>query len=1324
MGSPSIWRLTLVEFYIVVLIHGSSAAYGNGKTPTTSSPAQPSNPVHTFPAPKKEYLPVFQMNYPRIQIPFEITLWILLASLAKIGFNVYHKITVWVPECCLLITIGLIVGGIMYSVYEESPAVLTTDVFFLYLLPPIVLDAGYFMPTRLFFENCGTVLWFSVVGTLWNSIGIGISLFGICQIEAFGIQDINLQENLLFGTIISTVDPVAVLAVFEEENINEQLYIVVFGESLYNDAITVALYSLFKYISQMDPVDSIDIFLGTAGFFVVGFGGIMFGFLFGFVAAFTTRFTANTRELEPVFVFMYSYLAYLIAELFSLSSIMAIVTCALTMKYYVEENVSQRSCTTIRHFLKMWSSVSETLIFFFLGVTTVTSKHEWNWAYIGFTLIFCFVWRGLGVLVLAQIINNFRTIPFTFKDQFSMAYGGLRGAICFCLAFLLPDTFARRNLFTTAAIAVILFTVFIQAMEHTIAGIEDLCGQWSHYYWKDKFKKINDRFLRKVLIKDNKPQSSIVSLYKKLELQNALVLLDSNGGISGAPSLTSLQEQKPTKPETFLPEKVWSMQELLSKNMYKIRERALYSLFKYISQMDPVDSIDIFLGTAGFFVVGFGGIMFGFLFGFVAAFTTRFTANTRELEPVFVFMYSYLAYLIAELFSLSSIMAIVTCALTMKYYVEENVSQRSCTTIRHFLKMWSSVSETLIFFFLGVTTVTSKHEWNWAYIGFTLIFCFVWRGLGVLVLAQIINNFRTIPFTFKDQFSMAYGGLRGAICFCLAFLLPDTFARRNLFTTAAIAVILFTVFIQTLTYTRHSLPNEIRTKEILLRRHSTIRKSMRKAGTWQTPAAAKYYSLPPTVQNLQPRLRLRKSGLTGDNDDDDDISSEINFPPARPRLQLRAKEPRRALQPPRNKLETVNEVRTDSRRTPMVDYENRGGSAIGENSEGRGTGTKRALTPMRQFGLFNEQGLKNKEKEDQMEMEEFRFKKINDRFLRKVLIKDNKPQSSIVSLYKKLELQNALVLLDSNGGISGAPSLTSLQFKKINDRFLRKVLIKDNKPQSSIVSLYKKLELQNALVLLDSNGGISGAPSLTSLQEQKPTKPETFLPEKVWSMQELLSKNMYKIRERTLTYTRHSLPNEIRTKEILLRRHSTIRKSMRKAGTWQTPAAAKYYSLPPTVQNLQPRLRLRKSGLTGDNDDDDDISSEINFPPARPRLQLRAKEPRRALQPPRNKLETVNEVRTDSRRTPMVDYENRGGSAIGENSEGRGTGTKRALTPMRQFGLFNEQGLKNKEKEDQMEMEEFRYTPAANRREEAREEASDSETTHPLLNRPMHQYKP
>ncbi|KAM3607291.1 uncharacterized protein V6R79_005254 [Siganus canaliculatus] len=603
-------RTLLAVFLFLNLLHGS-----RGEVPpkpvsgvTIVPPVNPDAP-QAFPEASKENLPVFTMDYPRIQIPFEITLWVLLASFAKIGFHVYHKITIWVPESCLLISIGLIVGAIMHAVNEEPPAVLTSNVFFLYMLPPIVLDSGYFMPTRPFFENMGTVLWFAVVGTLWNSIGIGMSLFAICQIEAFEVQDINLQENLLFATIISAVDPVAVLNVFEDVSVNEQLYIVVFGECLFNDAVTVVLYNMFSFVAEMPVVEPVDVFLGVARFFVVGLGGMGFGILFGFVAAFTTRFTSKVREIEPLFIFMYSYLAYLVAELFAISSIMAIVTCALTMKYYVEENVSQRSCTTIRHVVKMLGSISETLIFFFLGVVTITTEHEWNWGYIMFTLLFAFVWRGLGVLVLTQIINPFRTIPFNLKDQFGLAYGGLRGAISFALVFTLPDTIGRKKLFVTATIAIILFTVFLQGisirpliecvnvrrtnrnlnninaeihcrlMEHTIAGIEDLCGQWSHYYWKDKFMKFNNRILRKILIRDNRAESSIVALYKKLELQNAMEILDTvSGDISAAPSIVSLYEEKKNtgKPKKkFLAPDLKNMHDILSKNMYKIRQRTV-----------------------------------------------------------------------------------------------------------------------------------------------------------------------------------------------------------------------------------------------------------------------------------------------------------------------------------------------------------------------------------------------------------------------------------------------------------------------------------------------------------------------------------------------------------------------------------------------------------------------------------------------------------------------------------------------------------------------------------------------------------------------------
>lgn len=72
--------------------------------------------------------------------------------------------------------------------------------------------------------------------------GIGASLWLLAKSGLFGFSDDTaapLLDMFLFSALISAVDPVAVLAVFEEIHVNEILYIVVFGESLLNDAVTV-----------------------------------------------------------------------------------------------------------------------------------------------------------------------------------------------------------------------------------------------------------------------------------------------------------------------------------------------------------------------------------------------------------------------------------------------------------------------------------------------------------------------------------------------------------------------------------------------------------------------------------------------------------------------------------------------------------------------------------------------------------------------------------------------------------------------------------------------------------------------------------------------------------------------------------------------------------------------------------------------------------------------------------------------------------------------------------------------------------------------------
>ncbi|XP_040262376.1 sodium/hydrogen exchanger 2-like [Bufo bufo] len=550
---------------------------------------------------------IFSLAYHHVQVPFEITLAILLASLAKIGFHFSPRARSVVPESCVLLILGLIFGGIITVMNHEVPEV-NSSVFFLYLLPPIVLDAGYFLPIRPFFDNLGPILLYAVLGTLWNVAAIGLSLYGICQVRALGVADLSLMHALWFGSLIAAVDPVSILSVFEEIHVNEKLYILVFGESLLNDAVTVVLYNLFKAWHGMADILLGDIFLGVGSIFVVGIGGILVGLIFGFLAAFTTRFTENIRIIEPLFVFLYSYLAYLTAEIFQMSGIMALISCSVSMKRYVEANISQKSSTTVKYFMKMWSSLSETLIFFFLGFYTVKSNHEWNWPFTLLTIVCCLFWRASGVVVLTSILNKFCLNIVSRKDQFIISYGGLRGAICFSLVFLLPEI-KPKHMFTAATSAVILFTVFVQGMtirplvellevkkrnktsstvseqvnirlmDHLIAGMEDVCGRGGQMYWRDKFEQFDSLCLRRILLRDHQPKSSIVLLYEKLEKKHAIELAESGqlSYMSPAAAVRRHYDKSQSRIRFSAREKD-DIQKILSTSLYKIRKtNTLYS---------------------------------------------------------------------------------------------------------------------------------------------------------------------------------------------------------------------------------------------------------------------------------------------------------------------------------------------------------------------------------------------------------------------------------------------------------------------------------------------------------------------------------------------------------------------------------------------------------------------------------------------------------------------------------------------------------------------------------------------------------------------------
>ncbi|KAL1783884.1 sodium/hydrogen exchanger 5 isoform X1 [Sigmodon hispidus] len=490
-------------------------------------------------------------------------------------FHLSRRVTSLVPESCLLILLGLVLGGIVLAVAKKAEYQLEPGTFFLFLLPPIVLDSGYFMPSRLFFDNLGAILTYAVVGTLWNAFTTGVALWGLQQagLVAPRVQA-GLLDFLLFGSLISAVDPVAVLAVFEEVHVNETLFIIVFGESLLNDAVTVVLYKVCNSFVEMGSanVQATDYLKGVASLFVVSLGGAAVGLVFAFLLALTTRFTKRVRIIEPLLVFLLAYAAYLTAEMASLSAILAVTMCGLGCKKYVEANISHKSRTAVKYTMKTLASCAETVIFMLLGISAVdSSKWAWDSGLVLGTLFFILFFRALGVVLQTWVLNQFRLVPLDKIDQVVMSYGGLRGAVAFALVILLDRTkVPAKDYFVATTIVVVFFTVIVQGLtikplvkwlrvkrsnhhkptlnqelhehtfDHILAAVEDVVGHHGYHYWRDRWEQFDKKYLSQLLMRRSayRIRDQIWDVYYRLNIRDAISFVDQGGHVLSSAGLT------------------------------------------------------------------------------------------------------------------------------------------------------------------------------------------------------------------------------------------------------------------------------------------------------------------------------------------------------------------------------------------------------------------------------------------------------------------------------------------------------------------------------------------------------------------------------------------------------------------------------------------------------------------------------------------------------------------------------------------------------------------------------------------------------------------
>lgn len=122
---------------------------------------------------------------------------------------------------------------------------LDPQILFFALLPPIILEAGFNTQRKGFFSNFWSILLLALVGTIVATLATAGGLLWLGRHVDF-ITELKPAEALLYGSLISAIDPVSTLVVLKKSRAPNLLFNLLFGESVLNDAVSIVISALFQ----------------------------------------------------------------------------------------------------------------------------------------------------------------------------------------------------------------------------------------------------------------------------------------------------------------------------------------------------------------------------------------------------------------------------------------------------------------------------------------------------------------------------------------------------------------------------------------------------------------------------------------------------------------------------------------------------------------------------------------------------------------------------------------------------------------------------------------------------------------------------------------------------------------------------------------------------------------------------------------------------------------------------------------------------------------------------------------------------------------------
>jgi CPA1 family monovalent cation:H+ antiporter len=345
-------------------------------------------------------------------------------------------------------TVALVVAGLALSFRTGLQIELTSELILALLLPPLVFEAAFHLEYENLKRNLLVIGLLAVPGVVFNMLIVG----GILNLG----PGIPLAIALVFGALIAATDPVSVVAIFRRLGAPKQLEVLLEGESLFNDGTAIVIFGLALEIVN---AGNLNVFASITDFVQVAAGGLIIGASLGWLFS---RLAARVDDylIETTLTTVLAFGAYLVAEQFHLSGVLAVVAAGLVSGNVGEREMSPTTRIVLVNFWEYLAFLANSAVFLLIGADIEIGSMLSNWSLILWAIGAVLVSRAITIYSLTQIE---RTLPNRWRHV--LFWGGLRGAIALALALSIPVDFGpERRTLIEMTYGVVLFSLVVQGM--------------------------------------------------------------------------------------------------------------------------------------------------------------------------------------------------------------------------------------------------------------------------------------------------------------------------------------------------------------------------------------------------------------------------------------------------------------------------------------------------------------------------------------------------------------------------------------------------------------------------------------------------------------------------------------------------------------------------------------------------------------------------------------------------------------------------------------------------------------------------------------------